>query len=137
MNLLLIHDAVAAYAADASDSDRARLEFFEGLFELQQQRADAVSSTMSYEGLSREEADEAYAAYQPLLEKAPVSIDEVQFFGACKQMADYLCENAGLEDEVADALRGVDWYKLARTFDLELAGSKPAEFVEGCLANFD
>lgn len=137
MNLTFMHDAVFAYRIGASDSDKARLEFFEGLFEIQQQRADAMAEAMDYEGVSREEAEAAYDAFEPLLSKAPISIDDVQLFGTCKQIAEYMAEGAGLDGEVAESLRSIDWYKLVGKFDLKLAGSNPPEFVEECLKNFD
>lgn len=137
MNLTLVHDAVAAYKIGASPADKARLEFFEGLFEIQQERADVVADTMAYEGLSVDEAEAAYVALEPMLAKAPVEIDEVQFFGACKQIADYMAERAGLDADVAEGLRAIDWYKFTGKLDLALAGSNPPEFVEACLKDFD
>ena len=50
---------------------------------------------------------------------------------------EYLADNAGLEPEVADALRALDWYKLTGAFNLKLAGSNPPQFIEGCLKDFD
>ena len=137
MNLNVITRAVEAYKDGACESDAARLDFFKGLYEIQQARADAVAQDMEYEPVPREEADEAYVAFEPLLPKAPIAIDEVQFFGTCKQVADYLVENAGLEDEAARALGALDWYKFVGKLDLELAGSQPATFVEECLKDFD
>ncbi len=137
MNLLLVHDAIEAYKREASEADAARLDFFEGLFKLQQERADGVSDGLEYEGLPAEEAEAAYLAFEPMLEKAPVTIDEVKFFGTCMRIADYFVENAGLEPDVAEALAAIDWYKLVAKFDLKRAGSKPPEFIEACLKDFD
>ena len=137
MHLTLVHDAVDAYKIGASAADKARLAFFEGLFEIQQERADALASGSSYEGLSHEDAEAAYIAFEPMLEKAPVAIERVAFFGACKQIADHLADNAGLDGDTAKALREVDWYKIAGKLDLELAGSKPPEFIEESLKEFD
>jgi FdhE protein len=137
MDMRIIHEATEAYKKDASPADEARLGFFEGLFEIQRERAEEAAESMEFDGLAAEEADAAYLAYEPLLGKAPASIDEVKFFGTCKQIADYMAENAGLEEDVASALRAVDWYKLVGSFDLELAGSNPPEFIEGALKDFD
>ena len=137
MNLNTIEEAVKAYKIGASDADKARLDFFEGLYRLQQERADEVAESTDIAGLSREEADAAYAALEPLLAKAPAQIDGVRFFGSCKAIAGYLAENAGLEGGTADGLRSVDWYKLVGKFDLALAGSNPPAFVEACLKDFD
>lgn len=137
MNLNTIAKAVEAYKEGASQADAARLDFFEGLYRLQQERAELVTSPRDGEPLSREEADAAYVGFEPLLSKAPVSIDETQFFGTCKAVADHIADNAGLEDEAAESLRGIDWYKISSKLDLELAGEKPAEFIEACLVDFD
>ena len=137
MNLLLVHDAVEAYKRTASPAEATRLDFFEGLFKLQQERADSVAAAMAYDGLSAEDAEAAYLALEPMLPKAPITIDDVQFFGTCKRIADYMIENAGLEPDVAEGLRQVDWYKLVGKFDLALAGAQPPEFVEACLKDFD
>ena len=46
MDFKLVHTAVDAYAKDASRSDAARLRFFEGLFDIQQQRAEDRKSVV-------------------------------------------------------------------------------------------
>ena len=137
MNLRAIAEAVEAYKQGASEADCARLDFFMGLFEIQQARADEVGASLDFEPLAREVAEQAYKDFTPLLAKAPVAIEPVMFFGTCKRIGDYLADNAGLDDSVADGLRAVDWYKLVGMFDLKLAGSAPAEFVEACLVDFD
>ena len=137
MNLLLVEDALKAYKEGASASDAARLVFYAGLFRLQQARAADVAMYTPYEGLSPDEADAAYAAFEPLLAKAPVMIDRVQFFGMCAQVADYMAERAGLDDAAAEALRTFDWYTFTGKLNLRLAGSNPSEFVEACLEDFD
>ena len=137
MNLDTIAEAVKAYKIGAPAADAARLDFFKGLYEIQQQRAEKLAETESYVPLGKSEAEAAYIALEPLLSKDPVCIDEVQFFGTCKQIGDYLVENAGLEEDAANALREVDWYKLAGKFDLVQAGTNPPQFVDDCLKNFD
>ena len=137
MNLHTIHEAIEAYKRDSSETDAARLDFFEGLFAIQQERADVEAAAADYVGLSAEDAKAAYIALEPMLSKAPVAIDEIRFFGTCKQISDYIAEHAGLEEDIAEELSVVDWYKLVGSFDLELAGSNPPEFIEECLKGFD
>lgn len=137
MNLTAIHEAIEAYKRDASEADAARLDFFEGLFAIQQERADVEEAAADYAGLSADEAKAAYTAFDSMLSKAPVAIDDVRFFGTCKQIAGYMAENAGLEEDVAEELAVVDWYKLVGMFDLGLAGSNPPAFIDGCLKDFD
>lgn len=138
MNLNTINEAVKAYKRDASVADASRLDFFQQLFELQQERANVAAEGLGgYTALSKAEAEAAYVALEPLLPKAPAPIDEVQFFGSCRAIAQHLVEHAGLDDEVAKSLAELDWYKLVGKFDLDLAGRAPAEFVEACLKDFD
>ena len=61
MNLETIAEAVKAYKLGASDADKARLDFFEGLYRLQQERADEAAKSCEFTPLSREEADAAYS----------------------------------------------------------------------------
>ena len=137
MNLSIVSAAVEAYKDGASDADKARLDFFEGLFALQQQRADDEAANLTYVPLGKDAADDAYFAFEPLLAKAPAAIDGTRFFGTCKRISEYLADNAALDDDVAEALRTLDWYKLVAAFDLDLAGRAPAGFVEHCLKEFD
>lgn len=137
MDMRIIHEATEAYRKVASPADAARLDFFEGLFKIQQERAEESSEVAELRSLTPEEADAAYQAFEPLLSKAPATIDEVKFFGTCKQIGAYMADKAGLEDDVAEALRSIDWYKLIGAFDLVLAGSNPPEFIESTLKDFD
>ena len=136
MNLRTISEAVEAYKQGASAADAARLDFFEGLFFIQQRRADELAGAVAYEGLVGKEAEDAYFAEAAMLAKAPVSIDAGDFAQTCEAVAAYLAAQAGLEPQVAEALRDMDWASFCAKLDLAQAGANPPQFVEDCLQDF-
>lgn len=133
MDLKLVHTAVDAYAKGASRSDAARLRFFEGLFDIQQQRADLVAASDGYEAPAAPEAFELYRDDSPVFSKAPVTLDAAEFQKTCEMLAAYLASEAGLADEAAQALAAYDWSVFVEHADLALAGSDPALFIERML----
>ena len=133
MDLKLVHTAVDAYAKGASRSDNARLRFFEGLFDIQQQRADLVAASDGYEVPAAPEAFELYRDNAPVFSKAPVTLDAAEFQKTCELLAAYLASEAGLADEAAQALAAYDWSMFVEHADLALAGSDPALFIERML----
>lgn len=137
MKLRRMREAVEAYERDASESDVARLEFFKALLELQQARADELGVPEGWEPPAAEAADAAYIGFEPLLEKAPVTIDAETFADTCAQVAAHLVENAGLEDDVQAALGAFEWADFVAKLDLGLAGQNPPQFVEDSLQGFD
>ena len=60
MDLRTIREAVEAYKRDASPSDAARLDFFAGLFALQQERADVAASGQEFAQIDGQQAADAY-----------------------------------------------------------------------------
>lgn len=137
MDLKLIDEAVAAYKKDASESDTARLEFFRKLYEIQQNRADAIATADGYEPLPERDGDQDYIDAVPLLSQRSCPIDSTEFAQTCSDIAQHMADNAGLEDDVAKALRTLDWSDFCNKADLEKAGSMPPLFVEDCLRSFD
>lgn len=135
MNIDQIKRAVGLYAENASPADKARLEFFEGLFEIQQERAEELSPSVGdSDGLPTEAAADAdYIAGRALLKSHPVEIDPGVFARSCETVAAYMARSAGLEPSVVSALDAVDWNGFCNQADLGLAGSDPSAFVEGCL----
>lgn len=137
MNLRTIAEAVEAYKKGASEADVARLDFFEGMFKLQQERADVAAEVQGEIAVDEDAINEVYGLSETLLEQAPVKIDADSFAETCEKVGAYLAEGAGLDDEVVEALESFDWPAFVEKLDLEQAGSKPPEFVEDCLKDFD
>ena len=137
MNLRAVAEAVAAYKEGAGQADAARLDFFEKLYRLQQERADELGACFGAEPLGQEEAREAYLAFRPLLAEAPVAISSAQLAETCRRIAAHLVSEAGLDEDVARALGQLSWDDFTAKLDVELAGARPPEFVEACLKGFD
>lgn len=133
MDLDLVKKATAYYSEGASASDAARLKFFEGLYQLIQERAEQLEGTQAVDTLSSEKADACYTEGTPLLWKAPVVVKPEDFAKTCSEVAAYLVENAGLEDAAAKALAAYDWDWFVDNVQLTDAGRDPSEFVESCL----
>ena len=137
MNLRTISEAVEAYKQNASVADAARLDFFEGLFRIQQQRAGELAEQAVYQGLSGDLAVKAYFDDEPMLAQAPVSIESEAFARTCTLVAAHLAEGAGLDEGASAALSAFDWAAFCGKVDLAQAGGNPPQFVEDCLQDFD
>ncbi len=130
MDLKRIDRAVQAYLKDAEPSDAARLEFFRGLFALQQERCDELEGAAGAVLVESEGFDEAYLSGRPLLQLYPATIEAPAFAETCRRISTHLIGRAGLSDEVSGALGGIDWDGFSRDADLALAGVDPSGFVE-------
>lgn len=135
MDLKRIDRAVGAYLQDAEPSDAARLRFFRGLFELQQERCDELAGDGGAAAAAVEGLDEAYLSARPLLQLCPVAIEAGDFAATCRRIAAYMAAEAGLAEDVAQALGAIDWDGFSRRADLVLAGTDPSGFVEAVRAD--
>ena len=105
MDLKAMERAVAAYAPLGSDADRSRLEFFAGLYRLQDEWANRVAADGGYPVPAAEQVEAWYWNGDPVFMFAPVSIDAGQFAQTLADMAGYLADNAGLEDAASAGLK--------------------------------
>ena len=137
MDLKLMERAIEAYAPAGTDADRARLEFFSGLYKLQQQWANKVASRNAYQAPTSEQVEAWYWNADPAFAFAPVAIDAPAFAEALAEVAAYLADNAGLDSSAAAGLRAYDWKEFCNKADLGLAGRDPAAFVESCIGSVD
>lgn len=137
MDTRLIARVAGHYKQEGSESDAARLDFFEGLYELQGQIEDQVDAASSYEMPDSGELEQWYWEGSPILGEAPLSIDAGKYARALEKIAAYLAEHAGLEDAVAEGLAGYDWSAFAQKADLALAGTDPTAFLDGVLSGID
>ena len=137
MDLKAMERAIEAYAPLGSDADRSRLEFFAGLYRLQDAWANRVAAESGYSTPAAEQVEAWYWNGDPVFMFAPVSIDSARFAETLADMAAYLAENAGLEDAASAGLKACDWKAFCEKADLGLAGRDPAAFVESCLTDID
>ena len=137
MNVELIQNAAEHYKQAASAADAARLDFFCGLYELQQKRADELAEAATYNAPAPEDAEQWYWAGEPVLSHAPVALDRMQFAQTLQLVSQHLCDDAGLDEAAADALRSYDWGAFAQSCDRDLAASDPSAFIDACLQDLD
>lgn len=137
MDLKALERAVEAYAPLGAEADRARLEFFAGLYRLQDEWANRVAAECGYPAPAAEQLEAWFWNFEPALMHAPVPIDAKLFAETIAAMACYLADNAGLDAAAADGLRSFDWEAFCAKADLGLAGRDPAAFIEACLTDIE
>lgn len=133
MNLFMIERAFAKYREGASDADRARYDFFEGLYRLLAARADEVEDPFASPLPGTEELRAWHWSGQALLDRDPLQIEPVTFAETCSSVASYIAENASLEGPAAKELAGFGWEAFCAKADLALAGRDPGAFLDSCL----
>ena len=137
MDLKAMERAIEAYAPLGTDADRARLEFFAGLYRLQDEWANRAAARCGYPAPAAEQVEAWYWNAEPAFAHVPAPIDAVLFAETLRAMAGYLADGAGLEPGAATGLRALDWDAFCAEADLGLAGRDPAAFVESCLSGID
>lgn len=106
MDMKKVQAAVGAYQADAGDAEKARLSFFQGLWEIQDELAQYAAP---YTPLDDEQSFELYKRAVPIFTMAPPRIDVDAYRSGLHRITAYLVEHAGLEAESATALGSIDW----------------------------
>lgn len=136
MDLDNVHAAVEAYLPAATESEAARLRFFEGLLEIQQHHADQASR-LAYTAPADDAVVERYRSGVPLFAECPVTIDPTAFAATCGEIALYMAEDASLDRQIAQALSAYEWDAFVQKAPMKTAGSDPASFVENALQRID
>ena len=137
MDLKAMERAIEAYAPLGNAADRARLEFFAGLYRLQDEWANRVAAAGGYPAPVAEQVEAWYWNHEPVFMHVPVTVDPIQFAQTLSDFAVDLGDNAGLEDAASAGLKACDWKEFCNKADLGLAGCDPAAFVETCLSDID
>lgn len=133
MNMKRIDEAIAHYSEAATPEEAARYAFFKGLWELQNAEAKRLAEHLDYRLASPEVLEEQYWGGQAAIASNPVSIAAANYAALCKQVADYMAEHAGLDENIAKVLASYDWDKFVSNSAFELAGREPAAYIEDCL----
>ncbi|MDR2492421.1 MAG: formate dehydrogenase accessory protein FdhE [Coriobacteriales bacterium] len=130
MDLHQIDSALEAYQQTLGTSDKARLEFFRGLWALQQASLTRLVERGG-EGLpSTALLRECQEGRVPLLLLAPAVIDADELVVMLESCAAWVAANAGLAATSAEALKACDWRALVAKSDLALAGRDPGSWIE-------
>lgn len=106
MNIEAVNRAADAYLKDTGSAASARLNFLKGLWEIQ---AEIEQAAPSYTAAPAADSTDALATGQPLFLVATPEIPTDSYLAAVRRIADYVADNAGLEDDEVSALKEADF----------------------------
>jgi FdhE protein len=132
MNLGYINRAIEAYRSRLAPDDLNRLEFFNGIWNIQEAIAQKVAAAIYYKTPNAEVAEVDYWQGKPIFLSNPATIDIDLFVAALQDCSRYLVKHAGFNQDISDALQAFDWLLLLKAVGCEQAGSDPAAFIETC-----
>lgn len=130
MNLKRIDAARASYERTADEATRARLAFFEPVWQIQAQAAQTAAVTATPTAYVTADLERWYWEQKPFLLEAPVDVDAPLFTATASQIADALLAQEAFGEEAAEALRSLDWFEAVSAAPLSLAGSDPAAYLD-------
>ncbi len=107
---------LAHYREALGEAADLRLDFAEKMWRLQDEIAESAQAGDAIDG---DTARESLATGQPLFLMAPPQISVPVFVSALERVAALLADEAGIEADVADALREADFASLIKETDLE------------------
>lgn len=137
MNAKKQQAAIDAYRETLDESDIARLEFFQGIWDIQERHTQKINEANEYALPEVATLEQWYWDEKPAFLMAPRPVDEDTLFDALDELSDYLAENGGFSDDVIEALRNFDWLEFIRATDLDLAGKDPSVYLEQSRETFD
>ena len=129
MNLKRIETACASYRRTSDEGTRARLSFFEPIWDIQAKVADQVADA-SVPAFVAADLEQWYWGQVPFLSQAPVPVDAPLFASTARSIAEALVAQDAFDDAVAQALNARDWEKTVCSAPLTLAGSDPASYLD-------
>ncbi|MGI6535870.1 MAG: formate dehydrogenase accessory protein FdhE [Eggerthellaceae bacterium] len=133
MDLTQIASAVEEYGKASSEADRARLDFFAGLYRREQEHAERMAAATPYTAPDGDAIEGWYWAEEPVLGHAPATVDASAFADAARDLSAWTADHAGLVPDAAQALASFDWNAFAKRADLDRAGAEPPAFLEAVL----
>jgi FdhE protein len=123
----MLQEALAAYGENAVGPLAARLRFLAGLTAVQ---AQIAAVDRPYTAADVETIREALLTGQPIFLSAPPVVAPAEYIAAVQRVAAYVVDEAGLAEDQAEALRGLDVSALATEERLATAAAN----VDGFLA---
>ena len=131
MNLEQIKAVVEAYRPTTAADDMARLEFFEGIWQIQQRHADAAGQAIDPSTLpGKEELLEWYWACKPFLRQVPAAVDARRLAACAREIASYLIEKGSFSQDACGYLKGLRWTEVVEAEPIDLAGEDPEGWIE-------
>lgn len=131
MNTDFISFCIKHYDAILDESDKARLHFFEGLWEVMQ----ACQQHHDKEEIALPDHDQlvmCYANKTPFFEIVAPCIDKDEFVYTLQAITKYLVDSHIYEDGDGGALQSIDWDSLIATYSPNTYLANTQEWLELC-----
>jgi FdhE protein len=125
MDLTLIDQAIEGYKPLLSANVIGRLQFFRGLWAIQNEFTSKVEEVLSYPLPYNEQLLSWYWGEKPLLMMQPLVIDKDILISTLKSCSAYILREAGLNETATIVLKTFDWRKLISEIGLAQAGYDP------------
>lgn len=123
-------EALKGYKSVLSEEDYARLEFFAGLAQYQQELTDQVKDQIECTLPAAADLKKMYWSCEPILPQTNAKLPASVFASVAGNVAQYLAEHAGFEEELAQELTSFDWNSFIAVADVEQALTRPSDFLE-------
>ncbi len=131
MDLQQINAVIEAYRPTASADDMARLEFFQGIWQIQQSHAEKAGAAIDPATLpSAAELLDWFWAGKPFLQQVPAAVDAKRLAACARELASYLVEKGSFSQDACEGLKAARWNDVVERAPLDLAGSDPEGYVE-------
>lgn len=131
MDLQRINAVVEAYRPTASADDMARLEFFQGIWQIQQSHAEAAGAAVDPATLpSAAELLDWFWACKPFLQQVPAAVDAKRLAACARELAAYLVEKGNFSQDACEGLKAARWADVVERAPIDLAGSDPEGYIE-------
>ncbi len=131
MDLQQINAVIEAYRPTASSDDMARLEFFQGIWQIQQSHAEKAGAAIDPATLpSAAELLDWFWVGKPFLQQVPAAVDAKRLAACARELASYLVEKGSFSQDACEGLKAARWNDVVERAPLDLAGSDPEGYVE-------
>ena len=139
MNIKLIDFAAQTYERSSDEQARACVALFRPVWAAQARVADEARRALdgqvaagAWSIPAENDLDRWYWEGTPLLSQAPVDLAAARIAAAARDVAQALADGGVLNPADAQALASCDWDRLVASTPTELAGCRPADYLDAC-----
>lgn len=138
MNLKLIHRVIDSYNETLDESDKARLAFFEGLWEEMDRWSSGATAAAKGYGLPSQEAVlDAWNSDQAILRIAPAQLNKDRFVAIFKALCTYVASANVMDEQAVQELLAFDIASSISEDLLTEAGKDPEAFLNDLSQEID
>lgn len=131
MNLTQIKAVIEAYRPTAAADDMARLEFFQGIWQIQQRHAEAAAQAVNPDTLpGAAELLEWFWSFKPFLHQVPAAVDAKRLAACARELAGYIAERGSFAPDAVKALKAANWADVVERAPIDLAGTDPEGYID-------